>query len=163
MTPIIVTPAEQIIDLARAKLHCKLSGSARDPEVTDAIETARAWMQKELAVAVGPQTLKYTFDDWAGCAQLPYDITTVVSVTDATGPVTYTKRERTISASAVAPVEIVITCGWTVASIPGTIKSAMLLLIGDLIENQQAQVEIALHENRAVENLIALERRRVSI
>lgn len=163
MNPTIVTPATQVIDLARAKLHCKLSGTARDPEVTDAIETARAWMQKELAVAVGPQTLKYTFDEWSGCAKLPYDITTVVSVTDADGPVSYTQRGRTISAEAVAPVEIVITCGWTIATLPGPIKSAMLLLIGDLIENQQAQVEVALHENRAVENLIALERQRVPL
>lgn len=163
MNPIIVTPASQVIDLARAKLHCKLSGTSRDPEVADAIEAARWWMQKELAVAVGPQTLKYIFEDWTGSAKLPYDITTVVSVTDSTGPVLYSKREQTISAQAIAPVEIVITCGWTSEDLPSPVKFAMLLMIGDLMENQMGQTEVSLYENPAVENLIALERRRVSI
>ncbi len=160
MKPIIVTPATQVIAQERAKLHCKIIGARRDAEIDDAIETARAWMQKELAVAVGPQRLKFVFNEWSGAACLPYDITAVVSVTDGSGALAYTRRDREIRASGEAPVEIVIDCGWTIADVPGTVRSAMLLMIGDLMENQTGQVEVQLYQNPAVENLIALERQR---
>lgn len=162
MNPTIVTPATPIIDLARAKLHCKFSATftARDAEVEDAILTAQAWAQEELRVAIGPQRLKFTYDPWPGCATLPFDITDVVSVEDATGAVPYTKAGRTIVAEGVAPVEIVIDCGLAAASVPHPVKWAMLLVIGDLMENPYAQTEVKLYENPAAENLLALYRER---
>jgi len=163
MKPIIVTPATQVITQERAKLHCKITGSRRDSDIDDAIEAARSWMQKELAVAVGPQRLKFVFDDWAGSACLPYDITDVVSVSDGSGPLTFTRRGRVISAAGTAPVEVVVDCGWTAQDVPGTVKSAMLLMIGDLVENPTGQVEVQLYQNPAIENLIALERQRSPI
>lgn len=162
MNPTIVTAATPVIDLARARLHCKIAGTDRDLEITDAVEAARAWAQEWLGVAIGPQRLAWTFDSWCGSATLPYDITAVVSVVDASGPAAYVKSGRTIRASSTAaPVVITIDCGFTAAALPGPIKSAMLLVVGDLIRNQQAQVEAELYQNRAVENLLALYRERL--
>lgn len=154
MKPTIVTPATPIIDLARAKLHCKLTGAARDTEVTEAILAAQGWVQEELGVAIGPQRLSFVFARWSGCATLPYEITAVVSVTGASGPLAFTKVGRTISAMGEAPVEIVVDCGLPGASVPAQIKWAMLLVINDLMENQYAQTEVQLHANKAAENLI---------
>lgn len=162
MNPTIVTPATPIIDLARAKLHCKFSTTftARDAEVADAILTAQAWVQEELRVAIGPQRLKFTYDQWAGCATLPFEITAVVSVDDTSGPVPYTRAGRVITAAGTAPVSIVIDCGLAAEAVPHPVKWAMLLVIGDLMENPYAQTEVQLYENPAAENLLALYRER---
>lgn len=38
--------------------------------------------------------------------------------------------------------------------VPTSIKAAMLLIIGDLYENREAQMPTALHANKAVERLL---------
>lgn len=165
MNPTIVTPATPVIDLARAKLHCKIAGSDRDAEVTDAVASAQAWAQAWLGIALGQQRLAWRYDAWAGCATLPYDVTGVVSVTASGVAVPYTQggRRFDVASDAAPPVVITIDCGLTAAQVPPPVKSAMLLVVGDLIRNQQAQVEVQLYRNAAVENLLALYRERLPL
>ncbi len=165
MNPTIVTPATPVIDLARAKLHCKIAGNDRDAEVTDAVASAQAWAQAWLGIAMGAQRLAWRFDAWCGCYTLPYDVSSVFSVTAGGNAVAYTLTGRTVkvAADAALPVVITINCGLDAAQVPPPVKSAMLLVVGDLIRNQQAQVELQLYRNAAVENLLALYRERLPL
>lgn len=165
MNPTIVNPAAPVIDLDRAKLHCKIAGGDRDAEVTDAVAAAQAWVQAWLGIALGAQRLAWRFDAWSGCVTLPYDVSSVESVTAGGATVAYTLTGRTVevAADAALPVVITIDCGLAAAQVPPPIKSAMLLVVGDLIRNQQAQVEVQLYRNAAVENLLSLERERLPI
>lgn len=165
MTPRIITPATPVIDVARARLHCKIDGAERDDELVDAIETARAWAQAHLQVAIGEQVLEFTQRTWCGSVKLPYDVTTLISVTAAGVDVTGTAivTDRTVAAVGIAPVVIQIATGYSASRLPSPIKSAMLLLIADLVVNQQAQSVNKLYENPAVENLLSLYRERLSL
>lgn len=165
MNPTIVNPAAPVIDLARAKLHCKIAGSDRDAEVTDAVASAQAWVQAWLGLAIGAQRLAWRFDAWSGCFTLPYDVSSIESVTAAGSPIAHTLVGRTVqvAADAAVPVVITINCGLDGAQVPPPVKSAMLLVVGDLVRNQQAQVEVQLYRNPAVENLLALYRERLPL
>lgn len=167
MNPKIITPATQVIDLARGKLQCKITGNDRNDDVTDAIAAARDYAQAFLGYPVGPQTLQYTFPTWCGAYTFPFDVTTVVSVTAdgvAVDPLpTLDADGRTLTFAADAPVVIQVTCGWTIATLPATVKSAMLLLIADLVRNPQAQGEAQLYKNENVDNLLWPHRARVGL
>ncbi len=156
MNPKIITAAVQVIDLPRAKLQCKITGADRDADVTDAIAAARDFAQAFLGYPVGEQTLEYTFATWQGAVTFDFDVTTLVSVTAAGVPVLPLPalNDRTLSLVATAPVVVRLTCGYTVATLPGTVKSAMLLMIADLVRNPQAQSEVQLYKNQAVDNLL---------
>lgn len=160
MKPTVITPAASVITLERARLQCKLSSFDQlDEELTDAIETARAWTQAHLQRAIGRQTLRYTFTEWSGSATLPYDIVSVtVTAAGVTTPATVV--DRTVSVDGPAPVVLDVVTGDDEASLPRPIKSAMLLMIADLMENRQGQAEVKLYENQAVENLLSLYRER---
>lgn len=165
MNPIIVTPATPLIDLPRAKLQCKITSSERDTEITEAVDSAQAWAQAWLGFALGEQRLSWSYDPWPGCVTLPYDVTAVVSVTAGGDPVDYERNGRTftVAADAAVPVVITIDCGLPGESVPQPIKSAMLLVVVDLIVNQQAQVSTQLYRNEAVENLLSLFRERLPL
>lgn len=167
MNPKIITPATQVIDVPRGKLQCKITGSDRDADVTDAIAAARDYAQAFLGYPVGPQTLQYTYPTWCGSVTFPFDVTTVVSVAAdgvAVDPLpTLEGDDRTLTFEADAPVVIQVTCGWTTATLPATVKSAMLLLIADLVRNPQAQGEAQLYKNENVDNLLWPHRARVGL
>lgn len=167
MNPKIITPATQVIDLARAKLQCKITGMDRDADVSDAIAAARDYTQAFLGYPVGPQTLQYTFAIWCGSVTFPFDVTSVVSATAAGVAVaplpSIGADDRTLTFKAVAPVVIQVTCGYTIATLPATVKSAMLLMIADLVRNPQAQSEVQLYKNHAVDNLLWPHRARVGL
>lgn len=167
MNPKIITPATQVIEIARAKLQCKITSNDRNDDVSDAIAAARDYAQAFLGYPVGAQELRYTFAEWCGSFTFPFDVTTVVSVTAdgvAVDPLpTLDADERTLTFEAVAPVVIQVTCGWTTATLPATVKAAMLLMIADLVRNPQAQSEAQLYKNQAVDNLLWPHRARVGL
>lgn len=167
MNPKIITPATQVIDLVRAKLQCKITGVDRDADVTDAIAAARDYAQAFLGQPIGPQTLQYTFAVWSGSVTFPFDVTSVDSVTANGAAViplpTLQGGDRTLTFQALAPVVIKITCGYTPATLPATVKSAMLLMIADLVRNPQAQSEVQLYKNHAIDNLLWPHRARVGL
>ncbi len=160
--PTIITPAEQVIDVARARLQCKIAGTDRDAELTDAIAAARAYAEAFLGLPIGNQVREYRFDCWSGRAELPCDIVELQAVTAAGQAVTPlpTPAGRTLTFAATAPVTIRIRCGWTAATLPSDVKMAMLLLIGDYIRNPQAQSDVQLWRNNAVEDLLSSQRER---
>lgn len=157
----VITSPEPVIDLARAKLHCKIAGNDRDAEVIDAVETARAWAQEWLGIPIGAQRLAYRYDPWYGWAEVPFPIKTLVGVADPSGQIGSLQRGQHVEADSDGPVTITIDTGST--TVPAPIKSAMLLVVADLIRNQQAQVEVQLYRNAAVENLLSLYRERLPI
>lgn len=153
----VITPATPVITLARAKLQAKLDAPERDEEVTDAIETARAWAQEFLQRAVGEQTLEITVRDWHGCLELPYEPTSIVSVTvdGVAVPVDdYVVEDRRLASSVAGVVVIRFVAGYTALNLPGPVKSAMLLMIADLIKNPQGQTSAQLYENATMLNLL---------
>ncbi|MBS0427602.1 MAG: phage gp6-like head-tail connector protein [Proteobacteria bacterium] len=160
MRPTVVVVPEPVITRERARLHCKLSSFDQlDEELADAIETARAWTQEHLQRAIGRQTLRYTYTEWSGSTTLPYDIVSVTATAAGVAtPATFV--DRTVTVDGAAPVVLDLVTGDDAASLPGPIKSAMLLMIADLMENRQGQAEVKLYENQAVENLLSLYRER---
>lgn len=165
MNPKIITPAAQVIDLTRAKLQCKITGNERDAELLDAVAAARDYAEAYLGLPVGEQVLEYTYRTWCGSVVLPCDVTELVAVTAAGVPVLPlpTLDDRTLKFAATAPVVVRIKCGWTAATLPATVKQAMLLLITDLIRNPQAQSDIQLYRNQAFENMLWPHRERLPL
>lgn len=165
MRPRIITPATAVITLDRAKLQCKLDGDARNEEVTDAIESARAYVEAYIGQPIGEQVLEYTYTDWAGSVVLPCDVTELLAVSAAGVPVLPLPAltGRTLTLSATAPVVVRIKCGFTSVNVPGPVKSSMLLMIGDLIVNQQGQTDTQLYQNAAFENMLWPWRERLAL
>jgi hypothetical protein len=153
----VVVPPEAVITLERAKLQAKLDSDERDAEVTDAIETARAWAQNTLQRAVGVQTLEVTLKRWTGCARLLYAPTSVESVTadgEAVAPADYELDGKLLQYAGPGPVVVRYVTGYSQETLPGPVKSAMLLMIVDLIKNPQGQTTSQLYENPALLNLL---------
>jgi len=165
MNPKIITPATQVIDLARAKLQCKITGNDRDPDVTDAIAAARDFAEAETGMPVGEQVRQYTYGTWCGSVTLPCDVTELQTVTAAGVPVLPlpTLSDRTLKFAASAPVVITIKCGWTAETVPATVKAAMLLMIADLVRNPQSQADVQLFRNHTFENLLWPHRERLPL
>lgn len=165
MNPKIITAAVQVIDLDRAKLQCKITGSERDADLIDAIAAARDYAQAYTGVPVGEQVLEYTYRTWCGSVVLPCDVTELVAVTAAGVPVLPLPDldDRTLTLDATAPVVIRIKCGWTAETLPATVKQAMLLLITDLVRNPQAQSDVQLFRNQAFENMLWPHRERLPL
>lgn len=164
----IITPPTQVIDLDRARLQCKITGNDRDADVTDAIAGARDYAEVFLGVPVGDQVREYSFLPWCGRAVLPCDVTELQTVTVAGVPVTpltglLVDRTLTLSTSWPATVVVRIRCGYTSATLPGTVKSAMLLLIADLVRNPQSQSETQLYRNHAFDALLWPHRERLPL
>lgn len=165
MNPKIITAPTQVIDLARAKLQCKITGNDRDADVTDAIAAARDYAESELGLPVGEQVREYTYATWCGRVVLPCDVTELQAVTAAGVPVAPlpSLSDRTLVFKATAPVVIRIKCGYTADTLPGTVKAAMLLLIADLVRNPQGQSEVQLFRNHTFENLLWHHRERLPL
>lgn len=163
----ILTPATQVIDIARGRLQCKITGADRDADITDAIAAARDYAEAETGMPVGDQVREYTFDTWCGSGVLPCDVTELQAVTAAGVPVlplpTLSGRKLTLPATAKAPVVVRIRCGWTAETLPGTVKAAMLLMIAELVRNPQAHSEVQLFKNQAFENMLWPHRERLPL
>jgi hypothetical protein len=147
-----------LIDVARARLQCRISSNVLDPVITDAINAARDYVQERTQRAIGVQRLTFTYPQWRGCALLPFDITQLLAVTVdgvAEDPLpTPIGRLIELSDAYGKKVAISIETGYTPATLPGALKQAMLLLIADAVRNPAAQVETTLHENKALETLL---------
>lgn len=152
----VITPPTPVIDLARAKLQCKITGSDRDADLTDATAAARDYAEAYLGVPVGEQVQSFAFTSWCGQVELPCDITELQSITSAGATLAQLPMPdgRCLVFDAVAPVVITIKTGWTAATLPGVVKSAMLLLIADLVRNPQKQSETQLYRNETFESLL---------
>ena len=164
----IITPPTQVIDLDRARLQCKITGSDRDADVIDAVAGARDYAESFLGVPVGDQVREYMYPTWSGSVVLPCDVSELqaitargVSVTPLTGLLA--DRTLTLPLTTAVPVVVRIRCGYSADTLPGTVKSAMLLLIADLVRNPQAQSEVQLYRNHAFDALLWPHRERLPL
>lgn len=156
MLLIPLTVPSPVIPLERAKLHCKITGADRDAEVLDAVEAARAWAQLILQRPIGEtQQLEAIFERWGGYGALPFVPYSVDAVTANGQVATFGAAGRVITAAGPAPVSVKFTAkGFTAETLPAPIRFGMLLIVGDLVHNQQGQVEVQLYENRAARDLM---------
>jgi uncharacterized phiE125 gp8 family phage protein len=181
---VVTPPAEEIITLERARLQCKIDAdqpvppateatSERDPEIMDAIATARELVQDYVQRAIGQQTVELVMTGWPSSVWLPLAIVqSIVSVKydgdggeQALPEAAYSLRggERAVVdfystprlASKQDNVRIRYVAGYTKDTLPRPVKSAMLLLIADLVQNVSRQVERPLAENAAFCRLLA--------
>lgn len=165
MNPKIISGPTPVIDLARAKLQCKITGDDRDADVADAVDAARGYVEAFLGVPVGEQVREYTYSTWCGRVVLPCDVTELQAASAAGVPVTPLPSlvDRLLVMTATAPVVVRIKCGYTAETLPGTVKAAMLLMIADLVRNPQAQSDVQLYKNHAFENLLWPSRERLPL
>jgi uncharacterized phiE125 gp8 family phage protein len=182
---VITPPAQEVVTLARARLQLKIDAdippvapataptSERDPEIEDAIKTAREKVQQYLGRAVGAQTLELVMTGWQSVVEIPLGGVTSITSVDYTADdgehqlatENYAlyggdKPFVTISAApalASTPenVRIRFEAGYTADTVPGPVKSAMLLLITDLVQNPSRQTDKPLSENAAFADLLS--------
>lgn len=182
---VAIPPTEEVITLARARLQCKIDAdippvapateptSERDPEITDAIASARQTVQEYLQRAIGEQTFELVLTGWQRCVSIPFGAVTSIESIKYQAPggeqimpsasYSVSGGDKPVLKIEDAPeladepdnVRIRYVSGYTETTLPAPIKSAMLLLIKDLVENTSRQVDRPLSENAAFCNLLA--------
>lgn len=158
----VISRAKSLLSMEEGRLAGKITGTERDLEVTMAIASAQEFLEADLSRQIGSRTLKVTYGQWSGSAVLPYDPTSVIEVT-AGGAITtdYRIDGRYLTVNGEPPVTITFECGWNEETVPSPIKQAMMMIVADLLSNTQAQTEVLLHANAAVEALTSLYRLRL--
>lgn len=157
-------PALEPLTLTEAKAHLRQDGTDEDALIVALISSVRIAVENYLSRALINQTWTQTFPSW-GCLELlrpPHVSVTSVSYLDANGD------SQTLASSAYQvdlsgdmqarvmpaygttfpvlrsqvynPVTIVFVAGYgaTAASVPGPIRSAMLLLLAHLYSQREA-------------------------
>jgi uncharacterized phiE125 gp8 family phage protein len=182
---VITPPAQEVITLARARLQLKIDAdippiapateatSERDPEIEDAIKTARQKVQGYLNRAIGAQTLELVMTGWQSVVEIPLggmtSITSVSYTADdgehqlSAGDYALYGGDKPFVTISAAPalastpdnVRIRFEAGYTAETVPGPVKSAMLLLITDLVQNPSRQTDKPLSENAAFADLLS--------
>lgn len=164
VTPVSVEP----VTLAEAKLHLREDSDAKDSLIEAAITAAREIVERQTARALAPAD--YVWASSAGVVapvtRIPFgpiSAVTEVSYADADGvrqvvPQASYAADLDRSTIRLTPAE-----SWSALSVkfsvapsyvPGALKAAILLLVGDLITNTEAGTEKPLVENPAVQNLM---------
>lgn len=153
-----------LIDRERVKLAAKITGTDRDPEVDDAINAAVEYVQVHLNIPLDVQTVDCIYEDFqGGTCRLPFAPLSIDSIAvdeEVLQVHEYRLLYRKVSLPRQGTLKITMTAGFTQEALPTPIKQALLMLATDYLRNQQAQQEVDLKTNKAVENLLALYRMR---
>lgn len=162
---VVIPPADEPVSLAEAKKHCRVDHPNDDALIAGYILAARQWAETYLRRALCTQTLDYTLDCWPGEIVLPrppHQSVTSISYVDAAGATqvlatseyqvdlssdslaarirpAYQKTWPTIRLDTFNPITVRYVAGYggNPSNIPDSIRSAILLLIGDLYENRE--------------------------
>lgn len=186
MAACVVTsePAIEPVSLSTAKLHCKIDVNDDDSLVSALITTARRWCESRLGQQLITATRKLYLDGFP-CHEivLPYaplqEVSSVTYVDTAGTTQTWSSTLYDVDAvskpgrirpkwsqvwpfarSQMNSICVTYTCGYglTEASVPASIRQAMLLLIGHLYENRESTIDTALKEiPNGVESLLMSE------
>jgi uncharacterized phiE125 gp8 family phage protein len=187
LAPILVTPpAQRIVSLADAKVHVRAQGNEEDALIEGMIATAEAHLdgwEGELGRALVTQTWR---EDFAGLSRsmrlrlFPVaSITSVIATSSSGDDITidaanYRLLKDTlgfyiqirdlwapppIATDRPDAVRITYVAGQPVAEVPPPIKTAALLIVGDLWRNRGASVPAGIVANRWVEKSLANYRR----
>lgn len=184
----VAPPGVQLVELADAKRHCRIDHADDDALVTAAIAAATGWLDGWAGVlgrCLVNQQWRQLADGFPAGPLLPLpfpDVTAVeVKYRDAADV------ERTFAAAgyhlistpvgscleladgaawpatAARPdaVTVTLTAGYgeLAADVPQPIRSAALLMVGDLVRNREAQVSEKMRDNPLLMTLIAPFRR----
>lgn len=176
---VVTPPAEEPVTLTRARSEIGLVHNADDSMVTDKIIEARQHIEQMLSRALITQTWRLSLDQFCDEIVLPggrVQSITSVKYTDKDGV------EQTLAASAYQAdiisnrprirrvpgtswpetentfnaVRIEYVVGYGAASaVPGGIVAALLLMVGDLYANREAQVTgTTIQDNKTVSRLL---------
>lgn len=186
--PVLVTPAAATpVSLTEAKAHLRVDHTSEDTLITSLVEAATAHLDGYSGIlgrALVTQTWRQDFDGFWHCLRLPIPAATVSALKwtdDADTP-----AETTIAASnyelqndalgsfvrliddfvypsnlaETRAVRVTFTAGYGAASaVPGSIKAAILLLVGHWYANREAVGESMSELPMAVDALLAPYRR----
>lgn len=156
----LITPPTEPVTLAEARLQCRVTEVAEDSLITNLITTARQYCEHYTQRAIGVQTLELALDEFPdGAIDLP--MSPAVSITsikyiDAAGV------EQTLASAAYVLDDYSYT-SWVLraygsewpetqavanavkvryvagsATVPGPVRSAMLLMIGHLFVHRES-------------------------
>lgn len=171
-------PSEEPVTLAQAKLHLRVTDSLRDTEITRKITAARQYIESECQIALLAQEWRVTYDGFPSCGALLLPggkVREVVSVEsmDSEGAFSTVSSDDYDQDLTVRPARLLAISSWpstpsgrlntvrvqlrvgyeNVAAVPGPLVESVLLVIGDLFENRQAQQAEPLVSNPALDVL----------
>lgn len=185
----VITAPSEVLTVSEVAEHLRLGGSPYPDEtlLTSLIKTARELTEEYLRRAIGVQTLEDVFPSFSAVRLRP-PVSAISSIYYKTSGVSTLLSSSIYALMAdpdkggvrlaygqswpsVDPVEDAVVVryetGYTTGSpdtLPGPIRSAMLLTIGDLYENREAQiVGVSVTDNKTVERLLSMYRLEMGI
>lgn len=183
MLELITPPASEPITLAEAKLHLRVDGSAEDTLIASLITAARQHVEAATGRSLMPTTWRSSFAAFADPLEIPvaplrsissveaYGATgslatvspSIYLVTTPSGPQAQ-RGALHLNAGSYWPdlatrpdaVRVQYVAGYAdAASVPGPLKSAILLVLTDLFENRAGAMETTrIGTNPAVDALL---------
>lgn len=181
---LITPPSGEPVSLEEARLHLRIDSDDEDPLVAALIRAARDYVERQTGRALITQTWQFTQDrfPWYGevirLGRAPVQSVTFVKYLNSSGVLTtlasteyiadittygageivlgYQKTWPTIQDQRNAiTVEFIAGYGSNATSVPPSLKAAILLVLGDLYANREAQVAgMTINENPTVERLL---------
>lgn len=169
----IVSRGADFVTLSEAKDHLVVTEPEHDVQITVMIASARLYAEKYTGRFFSNTEMQLVQNGFGSCIHLPHKpVSAIVSViydTDDAQSQTLAAENYELDArhgllreaydvtfptarSHWNSVRINYTVGYD--SVPEDVKSACLLLIGDLFENREAQQGFQLHGNKAVHMLL---------
>lgn len=170
----LVTPPVWPVSLADAKAHLRVETADDDALITAHIGAACEHVEHVTGRAIATQTWELVMDRFpSGSIAVPLpplqSVNAITYIDTAGDTQVWAAANYSVDAvgGRVAPaygasfpatravhnaVKVRFTAGYT--ALPAAIQAAVLLLVGDLYANREAQQEVPLHENRAAERLL---------
>lgn len=127
----VTQATDEPVTLAEAKLHLRADGDDSDTLITALITAAREVVERQTGYALAAASYEWTPEG------------------DRTGPMPILPGTVT-SELGVYPILFTTVPG----PVPAALKAAILLVVGDLFANREANTEKPLAENPAVQNLM---------
>ena len=176
----ITAPTETPVDLATAKAHVRVIGTAQDSLITLYLEAATANLDGKdgiLGRGIVTQTWDYSLDSFPSEAieipLPPLQSVTSIKYFDTTGVEQTLSSARYFVDTASEPGWVVVdadgwpstydsansvtirfVCGYGAATaVPSSLKAAILLAVGDLLENRQTGTDKQIYTNDAADRL----------
>ena len=153
---VTVAPAAEPVSMTEAKAHCAIEDSSRDAELAIYIPAARSYVESYCGIALASRTVTVkcdSFDDFAYFPVVPLASVSSVSYVDASGATqtlatsVYEVRSDGLTASLVlkanqswpytqegSRITVTAVVG---GSTPDAVKHALLLLIGQSVDNHE--------------------------
>lgn len=176
---LITAPADEPITLAEAKAQCRVTHDAENAAFLGWIKTAREMCEEDLGIALMEQTLEQVADCFpvdSACeiriSRPPLKSVTSITYYDSTGAANVwdsanylvdsdsfparilPKSGKTWPTAELQPangVRIRFVAGWAAAgAVPSRLKSGMLLIIGSLWKNREAEITDARAASAAI-------------